>query len=118
MNENILQNNERELLLALRRGDLSSERAKEHWSDEERENLRRMYAAEGTGVSKIALIFRRSENAIYQQLTSMSLLTTPGKERRTGTRKNKCRCPRCSEFACEHYNAEEGSCCLINTMKF
>lgn len=116
MDSNMTLNSERELLLALRRGDLPSERSKEYWSEEEREELRRRFYVEGMGISKCALHFQRSENAIVQQLTVMGLLIPPGfgKQRQKAARRTKCQCPRCLELECPHYDKERGFCQLNN----
>ena len=97
-----------ELLISIRTGELSSERSKEYWSDAERDELRRLYW-EGTGISEIALLLQRSENAIIQQLISMFLLTPPGKQRKRSPKHFKCQCPRCLETGCA-YCREDGSC--------
>jgi len=105
MENNINQIN---LLVAIRTGELPSERSKEYWSDEEREELRRLFWA-GKGISEISLLLQHSENAIIQQLVAMNLLTPPGKHRQRAPKVTKCQCPRCLEEGCIYYR-EDGSC--------
>lgn len=57
--------NEKELLIALRNGVISSERSGEYWSKEEKETLNRLFW-DGDGISDIALSLQRSENAVIQ----------------------------------------------------
>ena len=100
-------NNQRDLLIAIREGKIPSERSGEYWSDAEKGELRRLFM-EGVGISQIALILQRSENAVVQQLIVLSLLTPPGSSR--GLKKNepKCRCPECDGKNCPYYR--EGYC--------
>ena len=100
--------NSRELLIAIREGRVPSERSGEYWSDAEKDELRRLFM-EGDGISQIALMLQRSENAVFQQLAVQGLLTPPGSSR--GPKKNepKCRCPECNGKNCPYYR--EGYCC-------
>ena len=102
---------QRQLLVALRNGDIPFERSQEYWSDEERQELRRRFH-NGEGISKISLLLQRSENAIFQQLAGMGLSTPPDKQRTRALKPPKCKCPHCLEFACPHYNGKDGSCCV------
>lgn len=104
-----MQNDKERLLAAIRNGDLPSERSKEYWSEEEREEVRRKFGA-GKGISELALQLQRSENAVIQQLTAMEMLTPPGRHRRRKKKMPMCCCPRCKETACPHYKG--GVCCV------
>lgn len=110
------ENNQRELLMAIRSGDLPSERSKEYWSDHEREELKRLYES-GVGISEIALLLQRSENAVVQQLVAMGLLTPPGKQRAKTPKPPKCHCPGDRISECPYYG-KGGYCCWNNTTTF
>ena len=49
MTENF--DNTRELLKAIREGKIPSERSREYWSDNERNDLTRLYLVDGVGIS-------------------------------------------------------------------
>lgn len=112
MSENMSQN---DMLAALRRGDITSERSKEYWSEEEREYIKKRYLA-GVGISQIALELQRSENAVVQQLIAMKLLTPPGNHRQRSPKAQRCLCPRCRESECPYFNKEDGTCFFNNLM--
>lgn len=94
-------------LISLRQGRLQSERSGEYWGDTEREQLKLYFLIEGRGISEIALLLQRSENAVIQQLIAMDLLTPPGRSRMRSAI-HKCRCPECKTLECPHYR--EGYC--------
>lgn len=100
--------NSRELLIAIREGKIPSERSGEYWSDAEKDELRRLSMA-GDGISQIALMLQRSENAVFQQLAVQGLLALQGKPRERGKNEPKCRCPECNGKNCPYYR--EGYCC-------
>lgn len=105
-----IQKNQQTLLAALRRGDLSSERSKEYWEEQEDHDLKRDFK-DGKGISEIALRLQRSENAVVQRLISMRMLTPPSQRRhRSKQKKKKCSCPRCVENACPKYSRKDGTC--------
>ena len=111
MNGNMSQN---DMLAALRRGDMQSERSKEYWSEEERDYIKRRYL-DGVGISQIALELQRSENAVVQQLIAMRLLTPPGNHRQRSPKPQHCQCPRCREMECPYFNKEDGICNFNNS---
>lgn len=110
MTENF--DNTRELLKAIREGKIPSERSREYWSDNERNDLTRLYLVDGVGISQISLYLQRSESAIVQQLAAMGLLTPPGNERPKTASTAKCRCPKCKTLDCPYYR--EGCCSAGN----
>ena len=103
------QENQQTLLAALRRGDLSSERSKEYWEEQEDHDLKRDFK-DGKGISEIALRLQRSENAVVQRLISMRMLTPPSQRRYRSKQKKKCSCPRRVENACPKYSRKDGAC--------
>ena len=109
MQANNTQNGQQELLMALRSGELPSERSKEYWSDREREQLRHLYES-GVGISEIALLLQRSENAVIQQLITMKLLVPDCNKRARKKKRNKCKCPLCLEHNCPYFGKKDGLC--------
>lgn len=105
--------NEREVLIALREGKISSERSGGYWSDAEKDELRR-YFMDGDGISQIAVALQRSENAIVQQLMSMGLLIPTGTSGTRSGRERKCRCPQCRKWDCPYYSG--GVCCYAGKL--
>lgn len=103
--------NSRELLKAIREGKIPSERSREYWQEDEREELARLHS-DGVGISQIALYLQRSESAVVQQLAAMGLLTPPGNERQKTSSAPKCRCPKCKTLDCPYYR--EGCCSAGN----
>ena len=110
MTENF--DNSRELLIAIRRGKIPSERSREYWNEDERKELVQLYSEVGVGISQISLYLQRSESAIVQQLAAMGLLTPPGNERPKTASAAKCRCPKCKTLDCPYYR--EGCCSAGN----
>jgi len=100
---------QRTLLSALRNGDLSSERSREYWGEQEDRELEQEFR-DGAGISELCLKLQRSENAVIQRLGSMGLLTPPSKKHRHKHTKPKCPCPRCLENKCPKYNRKDGKC--------
>lgn len=98
---------EREILKSLREGKIPSERSREYWSNEEKDELRRCFM-DGDGISQIAIALQRSENAIVQQLISTGLLIPTGTAGSRSGKDRKCRCPRCKESGC---TCNEGGVC-------
>lgn len=91
MNNNYDQ---QELMRAIRQGNLTPERSREYWNDEERRKLNNLYAA-GIGISKIAMEPQRSEMAVIQQLIGSGLLKTPGRKRGPRRKNPHCLCESC-----------------------
>ena len=85
-------NNKQDLLIALRNGEIPSERSGEYWEEGEKKKLEQMFWA-GVGISEIAVDLQRSENAVIQQLLLMRVLTPRQSMRQSGDRRK--RCPRC-----------------------
>ena len=111
MKQNAMTKDEQALLVALRKGEVTAERSKEYWKDDERKKLKEMHGA-GEGISKMALELQRGENAVVQQLITMQMLTPSCDHRTCGRKKRKCSCPRCLELKCPHYDRKRGKCCV------
>ena len=108
--ESITNHDERrQLLVAIRNGDLPCERSTALWTPEERAELEEAYR-NGVGISDLSLRLQRSETAVYQQLVVMGLTATSGIRGPKKPRPNKCECPRCLETQCPHYDAKGGIC--------
>ena len=83
----------RSQILAIRNQSIGNRN--QYWSDEDRIHLRDDYLA-GIGISEMAVIYGRSECAIFMQLHEMGLIQTePGSKR---MRKIKCKCPKCGFY--------------------
>lgn len=102
-------NEQRQLLAAIRSGDLPSERSTEFWTKEERTELKESYKA-GVGISELSLRLQRAETAIYQQLIVMGLTATSGNRNPKKPKPHKCECPHCLETQCPHYDKKRGIC--------
>lgn len=83
-----------QLLKAFRDGQLTPERSREYWSNDEHEKLTRQYYS-GVGISQIALELQRSELAVIQHLMTSKILTTPGRRRQKKRPKPRCLCGDC-----------------------
>lgn len=99
----------RQLLAAIRRGDVPCERSTALWKEEERAELEEAYSA-GYDISELSLRFQRSETAVYQQLIVMGLTATSGTRGPKKPKPSKCECPRCLETQCPYYNEKGGIC--------
>ena len=99
----------RQLLAAIRRGELPCERSTAFWTKEERAELKEAYR-DGFDISELSLRLQRAETAIYQQLIVMGLTATSGIRGPKRPKPNKCGCPRCLEMQCPHYD-EKGEIC-------
>ena len=95
--------NERDFLKALREGTIPSERSREYWTDEEKEELRQ-YFMDGEGISQIAIALQRSENAIVQQLIALKWFIPTGTAGSRSGRDRKCHCPLCKGNRCPYYD--------------
>jgi hypothetical protein len=97
--------------IAMRNGELPLLRDGEYWTDDERRRVQIMFE-DGRPVNEIALELQRTERAVYQQISSMSLyVTAPEKMRkhRSGPKEPVCLCSVCSCDRslcprCEHYH--------------
>lgn len=107
--ENLMLQEQRAQLTALRNEDVASERSNEVWSKEEDERLEREFK-DGRGISELCLRLQRSENAVVQRLNSMGLLTPPCSKYQRRRKRPKCPCPRCLENDCPKYNRKDGTC--------
>ena len=67
----------------------------QYWSDEDRIHLQDDYLS-GIGISEMAVIYGRSECAIFMQLHDMGLIQTEPRSKRK--RKIKCKCPKCGFY--------------------
>ena len=97
-----LYENQPNIVQALRQGLIRPEREGEYWTDDEREKLRRCFD-EGMGITETALVLRRSEHAVVQQIEKQDLYerkTNP--QRRKTTKDHVCLCSSC--------RAPEGLC--------
>lgn len=66
-----------------------------YWSEEDRKKLVNAFES-GIGVSEIALLLKRSETAIMQQITCEGLMQFETKKRNRSAKKSaKCLCPTC-----------------------
>lgn len=97
--------------IAMRNGELPLLRDGEYWTDDERRLVQIMFE-DGRPVNEIALELQRTERAVYQQISSMSLyVTAPEKMRKhkSGPKEPVCLCSVCSCDRslcprCEHYH--------------
>ena len=97
--------------IAMRNGELPLLRDGEYWTDDERRRVQIMFE-DGRPVNEIALELQRTERAVYQQISSMSLyVTAPEKMRKhkSGPKEPVCLCSVCSCDRslcprCEHYH--------------
>ncbi len=95
-------NDMQKLLQAYREGQLVPDRAGVYWNKDERRRLRNLYL-DGVGVSEIALIFQRTEQAVMQQLFTAGLLKSPNGERITKDKEPRCLCSNCKRRKnCKH----------------
>lgn len=109
METNRIHEERRQLLIAIRNGDLPCERSTALWTKEERMELEESYR-QGVGLSELSLQLQRSETAIYQQLIVMGLTATSGTRGPKRQKANKCECPRCTETNCPYYGKKDGVC--------
>ena len=90
-----------EQLKALRTGQYVPESSGEHWPKDALRQLKEQYY-EGMGISEMALMFGRSEIAIYQQLAKNGLLEDQcqTRKRRSCPRRSDCLCSLCAVSDC------------------
>lgn len=66
-----------------------------YWSEEDRKKLIDAFH-HGIGVSEIAVLLKRSEPAVMQQMIREGLMQSETKKRnRSGNKRSKCLCPKC-----------------------
>ena len=85
------------------------ERTGEYWTEEEREQLCKLYRA-GVGISEIAIRLRRAESAIIMQLTDLGEIRRS--KRKRSSPKGQCLCENCGRGP-EHPDCprcEKGGC--------
>ena len=99
-----LYENQPNMVQALRQGLIRPEREGEYWTDDEREKLRRCFD-EGMGITETALVLRRSEHAVVQQIEKQDLY-----ERKNNPRRRKS--PKAYVCSCSTCRAPEELCPL------
>ena len=85
------------------------ERTGDYWTEEEREQLCKLYRA-GVGISEIAIRLRRAESAIIMQLTDLGEIRRS--KRKRSSPKGQCLCENCGRGP-EHPDCprcEKGGC--------
>ena len=65
-------NDYKQIVKSLRSRTQRMEREGDYWTEEERENLKRMFS-EGYGITEMAVYFQRTEPAITQQIEKQDL---------------------------------------------
>ena len=97
-------NSKKEQLIALRQ-EGSPAQHRGYWTDGERQKLQDLFE-EGVGISDMALIFHRSEGAIFNQLETMKLFK---KARRTREKSIECKCSKCQCKDCDKFSMRSES---------
>ena len=94
-------------LIALRNGNSPSQRHGYYWSAEEQDKMVQQFH-DGYGISELALLYGRTESAIFHQLDRMSLLTPQYKPRNRQSKnaQPQCLCPFCAITSCENCGKE------------
>ena len=85
------------------------ERTGDYWTEEEREQLCKLYRA-GVGISEIAIKLKRAESAIIMQLTDLGEIRRS--KRKRSSPKGQCLCENCGRGP-EHPDCprcEKGGC--------
>lgn len=104
MSKSIQKDNERaERIRAMRRRTALAERQREYWTQEEKEQLKRLFEA-GIGISEIALELKRTEEAVMQQIHTMNLYERVRRPNRG--KKSECLCKKCLK----HQECDRSSC--------
>ena len=91
MDNNINATNEE--ILAIRQRPAEKQSA--YWSEDEKKQLELMFS-KGVGVSEMAVYFKRSETAIFNQIELLKLFK---KVTRNRSKKKGCRCPGCGCYS-------------------
>ena len=95
-------------LIALRTGQKLPQRSGEYWDEKELEKLLSFFV-EGYGISELAVLFGRTEIAIYQQLGRLGLLAPQCRPRSRRTKSvdiPQCSCPTCAVTDCKNCGKE------------
>lgn len=80
----------------MRKSAVRLERQGDYWSEEDKENLSKMFL-EGVGITEMAVILQRSETAIIQQIEKMNLYGRrlyPARQKNC-SEQSKCLCGTC-----------------------
>ena len=80
----------------MRKSAVRLERQGDYWSEEDKENLSKMFL-EGVGITEMAVILQRSETAIIQQIEKMNLYDRrlyPARQKNC-SEQSKCLCDNC-----------------------
>ena len=89
----------------MRKSAVRLERQGDYWSEEDKENLSKMFL-EGVGITEMAVILQRSETAIIQQIEKMNLY---GRRLYPARQKNCSEQPKC---LCDNCMADPALCPL------
>lgn len=84
-----------EEIAAMHTGKIRMVREGAPWSDEEKISLVTSYLS-GIGITELAYIHERTENAIIQQLLLKNCFDYSVKKRKTNARRQICQCERCN----------------------
>lgn len=84
----------RQGVINMRNRDSKLRNEGEYWTDEERRQLAANYIG-GMGITEMAILFQRSEQAICQQLAVLGLFNNPITQRKSGPREPQCLCKNC-----------------------
>lgn len=89
----------------MRKSAVRLERQGDYWSEEDKENLSKMFS-EGVGITEMAVILQRSETAFIQQIEKMNLY---GRRLYPARQKNCSEQPKC---LCDNCMADPALCLL------
>lgn len=83
-------------ILAMRNREIRLEREREYWTEEEKEQLKLLFAS-GLGITEIAYNMHRTESAVYQQIENLYLYNrkTNPQRRRSAAKPRGCLCENC-----------------------
>lgn len=108
----ITDKNLSEAIRDLRDGNAYTDRTGDYWEPDEKDRLVNMFSA-GVGISKMALEFKRTEPAVFQQIEKMDLYHRKDYPRRRKKPKKyaACLCPTCkaNRFTCPRCSAFDGT---------
>ncbi len=101
----INEENYTDLIKRMRRKTFRLDREGDYWTQEDREQLTRLFH-DGVGLTEIAILLQRTEQAINQQIEKMDLYEredNPSRRRRED-REPTCLCGKCAlKTACRLY---------------
>lgn len=92
-------------IASIRRGETKLERAGKYWTEEEREQLQKLYEM-GEDLTDLMLQFQRYENAILEQLKSLHMLAPTQTPRLRGPDNPRCKCKKCKMKDCPNCGKE------------